>query len=182
MTHPAIAFLKLLDPSPDARFNIETFADVAKGVERQKHDPLLRRHPDRTSGDVEALIPVLTKLNEKGAAVYIAVNQFRGQRKKKNLAYVRGVHADFDDVTAEQTAALRKTLEPTIVVQSSSAAKQHWYWLLSGDDEMSCDVAESINRGLVSMGADKAAIDITRLLRLPGFRHMKNFAGGKSNA
>jgi hypothetical protein len=182
MTHPAIAFLKLLDPSSDARFNVETFADVAKGVVRPKHDPLLRRHPDLTASDVEALIPALTKLNEKGAAVYIAVNQFRGQRKKKNLAYVRGVHADLDDVTEEQLTALRNTLEPTIVVQSSSAAKQHWYWLLSGDNEMSCDVAVSINRGLVSMGADKAAIDITRLLRLPGFRHMKNFAGGHVNA
>ena len=66
MTHPAIAFLKLLDPSSDARFNVETFADVAKGVVRPKHDPLLRRHPDLTASDVEALIPALTKLNEKG--------------------------------------------------------------------------------------------------------------------
>jgi hypothetical protein len=182
MTHPAIAFLKLLDPSPDARFNIETFADLAKGVERPKYDPLLRRHPGLTANDVEALIPALTKLNEKGAAVYIAVNQFHGQRKKKNLAYIRGVHADLDDVTAEQLAALRKTLEPTIVVQSSSPAKQHWYWLLSDGDEMTCDVAESINRGLVFLGADKAATDIARLLRLPGFRHMKNFTGSHVNA
>ena len=181
MTHPAITFLKLLDPSPDALFNIETFVDVAKGVKRPKHDPLLSRHPSLTASDVEALIPVLTKLNKKGAAVYIAVNQFHGQRKKKNLAYVRGVHADLDDVTAGQLAALRKTLEPTIVVQSSGPAKQHWYWLLSGGEEMTCDLAESINRNLVSLGADKAATDISRLLRLPGFRHMKNCTGGHVN-
>jgi hypothetical protein len=107
---------------------------------------------------------------------------FHGQRKKKNLAYIRGVHADLDDVTAEQLAALRKTLEPTIVVQSSSPAKQHWYWLLSDGEEMPCDIAVSINRSLVSLGADKAATDIARLLRLPGFQHMKCFTGGNSNA
>ncbi len=182
MAHPAMEFIHLLDPSPEARFNIETYTDLAKGGSRPSPDPLLKRHPNLSVSDVEALIPALTKLNEQGAAVYIAVNQFHGQRKKKNLTYVRGVHADLDDVTAAQLATLRKALEPTIVVQSSSPAKQHWYWLLSGDDEMSCDVAESINRGLVSLGADKAATDIARLLRLPGFRHMKNFAGGNNNA
>jgi hypothetical protein len=30
-----------------------------------------------------------------------------------------------------------------------------------------------INRGLVALGADRAATDFSRQLRLPGFRHMK---------
>jgi hypothetical protein len=31
MAHPAIAFLRILDPNPSARFGIETYTDVPRG-------------------------------------------------------------------------------------------------------------------------------------------------------
>jgi len=67
-------------------------------------------------------------------------------------------------------------------VQSSVGTKQHWYWLLADGDELDADTARAINQGLVDLGADKAAVDVTRLLRLPGFRHMKLFTKGAENA
>ena len=178
MAHPAIEFLDLLDPSSEARFNIETYTDKK---EKPKPDPLYNRFPVLSRTQVEQLLPQLETLNAEGAAIYVAVNEFTGQRKIENLHRVRGVHADLDHATEEQLQNLRAVLTPTIVVQSSVGAKQHWYWLLSGGEKLDSDQTGALNRGLVRFGADKAAVDVTRLLRLPGFRHMKLFTQTDAN-
>jgi hypothetical protein len=54
------------------------------------------------------------------------------------------------------------------------------YWVLDGADALDVPTAEGINRSLVDMGADSAATDVCRLLRLPGFRHMKYRANGET--
>lgn len=179
MAHPALQFLDLLDQSPKARFNIETYTDKK---EKPKPDPLRFRFPTRTREQVEKLLPRLNEINLEGGAIYVAVNEFSGQRKFENLHRVRGVHADLDKATEDQLRQLREMLPPTIVVQSSVAGKQHWYWLLEEGETLDPDTAEAINRGIVANGADPAAVDVTRLLRLPGFRHMKHFAKGAQNA
>lgn len=173
MTHPAIEFLTYLDPSPSATFNIETFTDLPKGVPKPKHDPLCTRRANLTQDMVAEIIPELEDLNVAGAAVFVAVNQYEGQRSKETVSRIRGVHADFDGVSDEALAAVRARLKPTIEVQSSTSDRCHFYWLLQEGETMSADLAETINRGLVELGADQAAIDVSRLLRLPGFRHMK---------
>jgi hypothetical protein len=170
MAHPAMDFLLLLDPSPQARFNIETYTDKK---EKPKPDPLNRRFPVLSRNQVEELLPKLQALNTEGAAIYVAVNEFSGQRKIENLHRVRGVHADLDSATEEQLQKLRKILPPTIVVQSSVASKQHWYWLLADGETLDAETAKAINQGVVELGADPAAVDVTRLLRLPGFKNMK---------
>lgn len=180
MTHPASLFLMLLDPSPDATFNIETFTDLPKGATKPKPDPLCGRHANLSREDVAALIPHLREQNERGAAVYVAVNQCKGQRSKRSVVRVRGVHADLDGVPPATLAAIRSLLEPTIIVQSSRDGHYHVYWLLKSDETMSAKTAEAINRGLVAHGADPAAIDVSRLLRLPGFHHTKGQAGDTS--
>jgi putative DNA primase/helicase len=172
MIHPAMEFLGSLAPSAEARFNIETYMDAK---DKPNPDPLRRRFPTQTLEQVELLLPNLEDLNQQGAAIYIAMNEFDGQRKLDNLARVRGVHADLDDATEAQLLSMRNMLEPSIVVQSSSSNKQHWYWLLSDGEELAQDVAKAINQGLVPLGADKAAVDVSRLLRLPGFDHMKTY-------
>ena len=171
MTHPAINFLDLLDPSPEARFNIETYTDKK---DKPKPDLLSKRFLEQTRDQIEMLLPELETINKDGAAIYVAVNEFTGQRKIDNLYRVRGIHADLDHATEEQLQNLHAILTPTIVVQSSVGTKQHWYWLLTEGEELEADTANALNKGLVKLGADKAAVDVTRLLRLPGFRHMKS--------
>jgi hypothetical protein len=178
MMHPAIAFLRLLDPSPDASFNIETYTDVAKGGAKARPDPLGRRYPNLSIEQVTAEVPELEAINARGAGVFVAVNQCQGQRSKKTVIRIRGVHAEFDGVTDDKLAAIRLRLPPTIEVRSSSASNCHFYWLLKEEENMPPDLAEAINQGLVELGADPAATDISRLLRLPGFRHMKRWNGG----
>lgn len=171
--HPALEFLTLLDPSPEATFFIETRTDVPSGSPKPKPDPLSSQYCDLTLTKVELLIPELDAANLAGAAVYVMVNECLGPRSKANVTRIRGVHADFDCVSAETLAAVRARLQPTIEVQSSTPDRCHFYWLLADGEEMPAGLAETINRGLVALGADKAATDISRQLRLPGFRHMK---------
>jgi hypothetical protein len=179
MMHPALEFLRLLDPSPEARFCIETYTDKK---DKPKPDRLSGRFVDCTHDGVEALLPELEKLNDNGAAIYVAINEFDGPRKIDNLRRVRGVHADLDGASEGQLKKLRATLPPTIAVQSSTVEKQHWYWLLTKGETLDADSAKAINQTLVGLGADPAAVDVARLLRLPGFRHMKLFSKGTQNA
>ena len=178
MTHAALEFLKLLDPSPEARFNIETYTD---GKEKQERDPLSCRFPTQSFRDVEALLSELQSLNTCGAAILVAVNEFSGPRKLENLRRVRGVHADLDEASDTQLCNLQETLAPSLVVRSSDGNKQHWYWLLADGEELSAEATKAINQVISVLGADRAAVDVTRLLRLPGFQNMKHHPEGKTN-
>lgn len=171
--HPALEFLTLLDPRHEAIFYVETRTDVPKGAKKPEPDPRYVQYCNLTPADVEQLTPKLEATNRAGAAVYVMVNECDGPRCKKNVTRIRGVHADFDGVTAETLAAVRARLQPTIEVQSSTPDRVHFYWLLKDGEEMPSYLAEMINRGLVELGADPAATDFSRQLRLPGFRHMK---------
>jgi putative DNA primase/helicase len=177
----AIEFLRRLDPTESGTFNIEQYSDSPKGAVKPKPDPLIARYPNLTLGDVKLLLPQLTLANAKGAGIFIARNQCDGHRSEKNVIRVRGVHADMDDVSASELAAVLARLEPTIVVQSSTSNRCQLYWQLADDEEMSKDEAKLINQGIAKIhGADPAAVDVSRLLRLPGFKHMKYRAEGKT--
>jgi len=175
--HPALEFLTLLDPRPEAIFYVETRTDVPKGAKKPEPDPRYVPYCNFTLADVKQLIPKLEAANRAGAAVYVMVNECMGARCKENVTRIRGVHADFDGVSAETLAAVRARLQPTIEVQSSTPDRCHFYWLLKDGEEMPAYLAELINRGLVELGADPGATDFSRQLRLPGFRHMKHREG-----
>ena len=99
MNNHAIEFLKHLDHSLDATFNIEHYTDLPKGQPKPKPDPLKGRYANLSLAEVEQLLPGLTKINEQGAGIFVARNQCDGHRNEQNVSRVRGVHADMDDVT-----------------------------------------------------------------------------------
>lgn len=171
--HPAIEFLQHLDPSDDAVFNLQHHTDLPPSKERPKPDPLLRVYSGLRIFDVEQLIPTLHAFNDRGAGIFVARNQCAGHRSEKNVVRVRGVHADMDDVSEEQLAGLMTALPPSIVVESS-AGRYQLYWQLAEGQTLSKEEAKAINQCLSrEYGADPAAVDVARLLRLPGFKHMK---------
>ena len=181
MTHPAIEFLQHLDPAENATFNIEHYTDLPKGMLKPKSDALSGRYSDLTLPQIKEKLPELQSINDKGAGIFVAVNQFTGHRKIENLTRVRGIHADMDDVTEDQLTHLSKILQPSIVVQSSSSTRFQLYWLLGNGDTLISAETKLINQSLAQYhGADKAAVDVARLLRLPGFKHMKHRAEGKT--
>jgi len=176
--HPALEFLLAMDGDPAATFNIECFTDLPKGQEKPDPDPLLARYPNLSIIEVERLIPNLVAANAAGAGIFFCANQCQGQRSKKNVTRVRCIHGDFDKATDAMLENVYATLHPSIAVNTSGANRCHLYWLLSKDQTISKEVAEAMNKSLVLLGADKAATDVSRLLRLPGFRHMKYRADG----
>jgi len=181
MIHPAIEFLRRLDQSLEATFNIEHYTDLPKGQPKPKPDPLRGRYANLSLADVEQVLPRLTKVNEQGAGIFVARNQCGGHRNEQNVSRVRGVHADMDDVTPVQIEAVIRALEPSIIVQSSSQNRIQLYWQLADGEELTKDEAKLINQRLAQhYGADPAAVDVSRLLRLPGFKHMKYRADGNT--
>ena len=172
--HPAIVFLQTLDPRPEATFNVEHYTDLPHGAEKPTPDPLGGRYPNLTTSDVQALLPHLHLINERGAGIFIARNQCTGQRSKDTITRVRGVHADMDGVGTAQLETVIGLLQPSIIVQSSTLNRNQLYWQLSDGEFLSLEETKLINQFLAfNHGADKAAVDTSRLLRLPGFKHMK---------
>jgi putative DNA primase/helicase len=179
--HQALEFLKNLDPAPDATFNIEHYTDLPKGKPKQKPDPLAGRYANLALSEVEALLPKLQAINEKGAGIFVARNQCTGHRSEPNVSRIRGVHADMDDVTEVQLDAVMAVLQPSIVVQSSGPNRHQLYWQLAKGEILTKAETKAINQCLAAKhGADSAAVDVSRLLRLPGFKHMKYRADGKT--
>jgi putative DNA primase/helicase len=183
MNQSTIDFLMHLDPSPEATFNIEHYTDLPKGMIKPKQDELIGRYANLTRLEVEALMPNLVMMNTQGAGIFVAVNQCSGQRQEKNVSRIRGIHADMDDITDDQLTTVTAILQPSIVVQSSEPNRYQLYWLLADGETLGNAETKAINQCLAKHhGADKAAVDVSRLLRLPGFKHMKYRAEGKTPA
>jgi putative DNA primase/helicase len=174
-------FLSELDPRPCARFNIEHYIDLPRGTPKPKPDPLGGRHPNLSRSDAIRLIPQLKERNDRGAGIFITRNECNGQRSEGNVLRIRGPHADFDEATAAQITDAYNVLQPSIVVITSDSSKQHAYWQLIEGEVLNSEETKSINRALVAkFGADPAAVDTSRLLRIPGFRHMKYREQGRT--
>ena len=172
--HPCLVFLSVLDPDPEARYNIECYTDMPKGTEKPKPDPLGRQFAGLTLEDITDLIPELDRLNNQGAGIFTTVNRCAGRRSKDNVKKLRAVHADVDAATDQQRKTLLESLLPSIIVTSSDRTKLHLYWLLNEAAAKEKEAVSQLNRLLAyDYGADKAATDIARILRPPGFKHMK---------
>lgn len=176
--HPALEFLTAIDGDPAATFNIECYTDLPKGEKKPTPDPLLARYPNLNLSEVERLLPALEVTNAAGAGIFFCVNQCQGQRSKKNIIRVRCIHGDFDKATAAMLENVYATLHPSIAVTTSGTNRCHLYWQVNKDEAVGTELAEALNKSLVPLGADPAAVDVSRLLRLPGFRHMKYRAEG----
>ena len=168
-------FLNRLDPRADARFNIERYSDLPKGIPKPRPDLLGGRYPNLSRSDVLKLIPRLKELNDRGAGIFITRNECKGQRSERNVSRIRGLHADFDKATTAQITDAYNVLPPSIVVTTSDSSRQHAYWQLIEGEELSSEETKALNQVLATnFDADPAAVDTSRLLRLPGFRHMKH--------
>jgi hypothetical protein len=118
----------------------------------------------------------LRHMNAQRYEVYISMNTLKERtyrRTKADVDQIRHVYLDFDE---DGTAAVRKLLQRTDVPEpnyliNSSPDKWQVIWKIAGCDK---GEAEGIERGLVAdTGADPAAIDVARVLRLPGFYNHK---------
>ena len=149
-------FLTLLDESAE-KFTFQYFADCDK-------------ENNTDSGhfydSIENSFDKLVALNDKGYGVFVVVNKTDGKgRKIDNIVGVRTVFQELDDGIIKENP-----IEPNFIVESS-LGKYHNYFLCDGLSRL--DYSGVMARMIKDYGSDKNAKDISRVLRLPGFFHMK---------
>jgi hypothetical protein len=152
-------FLKRLDPDA-TQFTFATFTDAK---EKPNPDPLARIQ----TGTFDELAPWLERHNMLGGGVFVTVNETDGTgRKKANIVRTRALWQEADRGDEPELP-----VEPHMVVESSPG-KCHRYVLVR---DGVLDEFESVQKRLVDdYGSDPNAKDRSRVLRLPGFYHMKN--------
>lgn len=123
-------------------------------------------------GMFEIQIAEAHSLNRDGFGIFHTVNFFKGPRRISNLAKVVAWAIDMDEGTKEeQLERLHQGLVPTVVVESKRGF--HAYW--KAQDGSQANWNRIMSDHLIPFyRADKKARDLTRVLRVPGFYHMKD--------
>ena len=125
------------------------------------------------------VLPELIERNLQGYNVFVCVNAIdtpvyvggKAKRRSFDITRVRAVFGDFDDPTK---ALPEFRVEPSMVVETSPG-KHHVYWVM--DD---CPLVEFVDaqvtiiNEMASSGSDNSIKDLSRVMRVPGFLHMKD--------
>lgn len=152
------AFLSAL--APDGELTFQTFDDAKrgrKGLSRILH------------GSYRTSAQALADLNQRGAGCFVMVN--RGDMKGRNIANVKSVRALFLDLDgAPLEPVLEAPIRPPIVCESSPG-KFHAYWPIEGIPLS--DFKRAQKAIAANYGGDAKVCDLPRVMRLPGFLHLK---------
>lgn len=128
-------------------------------------------------GTLEECWPWLVEQNNQGYGIFVTPAVMDGQgRMLENVSYLRANYADLDEIDATQQLARTQQFSPApSFCVASSPGKFHVYWVVqpyTGNDRF-----ELVQRKLrQSFNGDKSIIDPTRVMRLPGFYHLKGDA------
>jgi len=119
-------------------------------------------------------VNTLQASNDAGNNIYVAMNVFKStQRTKNNVAAIRNVWAEIDDNGRENLDKIftSKIVPQPTVVTESSVGKFHVIWSV---EDMLPEHGESLLKSISSeFGGDTNAIDLARVLRVPGFKNHK---------
>lgn len=158
----AARFLKMLGRTD---FEFRAFPD-------QKTDSNAEstRQFQRYFGSFDVHMQDLRKLNDKGFGIFVQVNGADGKGfKAQNIIETPCLFADLDGTPLDNLQRLN--LEPHAIIETSPG-KYHAYWLLDG---LTVQQFKPIQQRLANLfGSDKSVVDLPRVMRLPGFMHMKN--------
>jgi len=133
---------------------------------------LYRMHDVTPSGMISVNPKEAHEWNKQGFGIFVSVNSFKGPRRKENLKRIVAWAVDLDTGTkSEMEIKIQSGLTPSLVVESK---RGYHVWWRSKDGEPQYWDAVMLDRLVPFYGADKNARDICRVLRMPGFNHMKN--------
>lgn len=119
-------------------------------------------------------IPALLAAQEGQLDRFVSVNEFHGWRFVRLLKSLRAVYLDVDGCTDLELVleALRDARMPPPSAVVFSGNGLHLYWLLEAVPAKALPAWQAITdrlyRAMEAVGADAAAKDCTRVLRLPG--------------
>jgi len=116
----------------------------------------------------------LCDMNGQGYGIFCNINQMDGiGRHLENVASVRAHVVDLDNSSAAVNFDRASQFQPAPQFSvNSSPGKYHVYWLVnlySGNDR--CTAIQRKLRQLFD--GDKACVDASRVMRVPGFYHRK---------
>ncbi len=173
--HALKAFISALTGSPDTRVTWQTFDD-----NKARKAALPNGTPDPFAkvmrGTADDCFPQLSDLNILGAGIFITVQQtsLTGRRNNENIVAIRAFINDFDTDDAIELAKLAADKLPISIEVESSPGKRHLYWLTQPGTITLPEYTPFIEQLVAVNGADPSAKDLARVLRAPGFFHMKN--------
>lgn len=110
--------------------------------------------------------------NEAGWGIFHAVNEFEGMtRRIDTLKRINSWFVETDNQPKQKVVeTIKRGLIPSLIVESKRG--YHIYW---DAEDASVIEYEAIQERLISFfGADKGVKDLARVLRAPGFKHLKN--------
>jgi hypothetical protein len=146
-------FLNALDCNANTRFR--TFDDTKTGAVK----------PTCYSADQFDKLPAE---NQKGAGVFVIVNETTGD-SDKDVISIRAVFVDLDGAPLEPVTECG--LRPHIIVETSPD-RFHAYWFVDG---CPLDQFKAIQQATAGrFNGDKSIVNLSRVMRLPGFIHQKN--------
>jgi hypothetical protein len=110
--------------------------------------------------------------NADGYAVFMVVNAGAGF-KDAEIHTVRSIFVDSDEADPDKAAAIREAVlaaKPTLLV-NTSGNKFHGHWLIN---DLPVGEFSTVQKALATkFGTDPAVINLSRLMRVPGFLHQK---------
>lgn len=140
------------------------------------HDTDRARPAHNFRGTLTDHYQTLQQYNANGYGIFVCINAMDGVgRDLTNVAYIRTHVVDLDNLLTSRASydrAVATAPQPHFAVQTSPD-KFHLYWLVEpyqGNDFYS--IQQRKLRQLYD--GDRSVIDASRVLRVPGFHHLKN--------
>jgi Family of unknown function (DUF5906)/RepB DNA-primase from phage plasmid len=173
-------FLTALDPRTK-QFTFQTFDDDKErreaGKKAKRRDPLAKV----LHGTLAQHGNTLVKLNEKGAGIFVTINETDLQgRTYEHMTGIRSVFADLDGSPLEPV--ISNGLKPHIVTETSPG-RFHTYWRVDpnplgevhslNDMEQVVEQFSGVQNAIAERYGGDDVHDLPRVMRLPGFVHRK---------
>ena len=166
----------VMTPEEYIRQNFEPTDRLAVVVINRKEGKVLQRVETAEGIASPKYQAWLRHENAQGSDIYISQNALRETatgRTKAEITAIRHVYLDLDNDGPKALASIEASAQvpkPSYVI-SSSPGKYQVIWRVKGITQ---DQAEALQRRMVQeFGADPAATDSARVLRLPGFFNKK---------
>lgn len=161
----AAAFLESIAGKPDPEMLFVCLPDK-KGPDGK---PLPGGMPVHIRGRLTDVLPRLVAENAANKGVFVTINEVIGNtRKGTDVIALRAVFIDQDQPPFIEPAQCH--VPPSIMVNSGRG--RHTYWLLKEGQRLA-DFSGAQRRLIARYNSDPAVTDLPRIMRVPGFFHMK---------
>ena len=159
---PAKQFIELLTGKPDSPVHWQVYHDSDKSDAGVDLACNFYHTYDQAAKFLE-------KSQQSGCGVYITINETDGSgRRENNITQCRACFIDIDN----QLLPSRWMVEPSAVVQRNPNYA-HVYWLIEPTDDFE-KWQHTQYQLAVYYGVKDRLFDLPRVMRAPGFKHLKN--------